>query len=546
VFDGELVSHDLVIVKAERPSAMERRVRTAQPLVVFLNKGGATYRPGGDDPATNHSSVVQYFGLTQAVIPPFSGSSGEWEQYKQCVADTYAPFNIVVSDVEPTSGVYIEVSSGGDSSSIFGQSFGGIAPLGCSGVSAAVVFVMTDEYPGQPLAACWAAAQESSHALGLDHELLCADPMTYLYNCPLPKRFQDQNVQCGESAPGHTCTCTGQQQQNSYQWIASQVGLAGTCTPACAGKVCGSTDGCGGTCQAGSGCTSCTPSCAGKACGAADGCGGTCQAGSGCTTCTPVCTGKTCGSADGCGGTCQSGSGCNPSCTPACSGFVCGTSDGCGGTCQPGSGCKPQGGTDTLAPTVAIVSPDDGATLPGDASLTITVRATDNVGVVKASLVWEFTGETLDCPTSHAGITCTQSGDSFAWTLSPGSGSRSFHATALDAAGNLGQSPRRTVNLVTSGGLAVELQDPAPGAIFQGGDPIRVAAKISGATGPVHAVLNWSSPYGLRAFALVEATAGVYEIHGTLGMAGPRTWSVTATDSAGNSLTAAPRSATVR
>jgi hypothetical protein len=43
-----------------------------------------------------------------------------------------------------------------------------------------------------------------------------------------------------------------------------------------------------------------------------------------------------CGTADGCGGTCTAGSGC---CTPACSGVACGTADGCGGTCQPGSGC---------------------------------------------------------------------------------------------------------------------------------------------------------------------------------------------------------------
>jgi Zn-dependent metalloprotease len=121
------------------------------------------------------------------------------------------------------------------------------------------------------------------------------------------------------------------------------LGTCGACTPVCSGKVCGTADGCGGTCQAGSGCTpACTPVCSGKVCGTADGCGGTCQAGSGCTpACTPVCSGKACGSGDGCGGTCQAGSGCTPGCTPACSGKVCGSADGCGGTCQAGSGCTP-------------------------------------------------------------------------------------------------------------------------------------------------------------------------------------------------------------
>jgi hypothetical protein len=106
--------------------------------------------------------------------------------------------------------------------------------------------------------------------------------------------------------------------------------------------------GAGGSFVADSGPTPCQPSCAGKLCGDADGCGGTCQAGSGC--CTPNCTGKECGAADGCGGTCQAGSGC---CTPACAGKDCGSGDGCGGTCAIGSGCT------TSCATWQAVNPDD-------------------------------------------------------------------------------------------------------------------------------------------------------------------------------------------
>jgi hypothetical protein len=61
---------------------------------------------------------------------------------------------------------------------------------------------------------------------------------------------------------------------------------SGTCVPGCGNAVCGSDDGCGGTCQPGSGCTvpdgGCAPSCTGISCGAANGCGGTCAPGSGC------------------------------------------------------------------------------------------------------------------------------------------------------------------------------------------------------------------------------------------------------------------------
>ena len=61
------------------------------------------------------------------------------------------------------------------------------------------------------------------------------------------------------------------------------------CSAACAGKLCGAADGCGGNCLPGSGC--CAPKCQGKACGSSDGCNGTCAQGSGC--CTASCSGKT-------------------------------------------------------------------------------------------------------------------------------------------------------------------------------------------------------------------------------------------------------------
>jgi hypothetical protein len=165
----------------------------------------------------------------------------------------------------------------------------------------------------------------------------------------------------------------------SHQWCTS-------CTPSCASKACGASDGCGGTCCAGSGCTSvscstcktpdscgsacvnvtngttciggtcqngtctasCTPSCTGKTCGAANGCGGTCCAGSGCTSvsCSTCKTPDSCGSAcvnvtngTTCtGGTCQNGT-CTTGCTPSCAGKTCGATNGCGGTCCAGSGC---------------------------------------------------------------------------------------------------------------------------------------------------------------------------------------------------------------
>jgi hypothetical protein len=135
---------------------------------------------------------------------------------------------------------------------------------------------------------------------------------------------------------------------------------AGTCTPQCGGKQCGS-DGCNGscgTCPSGQSCDAngqcqkiCTPQCNGKTCGP-DGCGGTCgtcPAGQTCdstgkcqTICTPNCNGKTCGP-DGCGGTCGScpaGQTCgsNGQCTPSggtCGHPICSTGGALSAGCDP-------------------------------------------------------------------------------------------------------------------------------------------------------------------------------------------------------------------
>ncbi|MGC4121293.1 MAG: DUF4082 domain-containing protein [Myxococcales bacterium] len=165
------------------------------------------------------------------------------------------------------------------------------------------------------------------------------------------ERNGNANINLSWAIPGDTVKTI----PSTYLFPTSS---AGTCTPNCSGKQCGS-DGCGGTCgscASGQSCgaaglctSSCTPSCSGKQCGS-DGCGGTCgscasgqtcsAAGTCASSCTRSCSGKQCGS-DGCGGTCGScASGqtcsaaglCTSTCTPSCSGKQCG-SDGCGGSC---------------------------------------------------------------------------------------------------------------------------------------------------------------------------------------------------------------------
>lgn len=104
---------------------------------------------------------------------------------------------------------------------------------------------------------------------------------------PPPK--PDKAVPCGPGACDGCCTASGTCVFGSSDTACGQSGdpcvscaakgvsciNRSCCQPSCSGKPCGSSDGCGGTCKAGSGC--CSPSCSGKACGDPDGCGGTCS-----------------------------------------------------------------------------------------------------------------------------------------------------------------------------------------------------------------------------------------------------------------------------
>jgi MYXO-CTERM domain-containing protein len=90
-----------------------------------------------------------------------------------------------------------------------------------------VTYTFSAVYQGNVQAICETTAQEVSHALGLDHEYLCEDPMTYLFGCG-PKTFQDQTVACGEDGP-RACACGGQ--QNSVQALLQVLGPADQLPP---------------------------------------------------------------------------------------------------------------------------------------------------------------------------------------------------------------------------------------------------------------------------------------------------------------------------
>jgi hypothetical protein len=92
---------------------------------------------------------------------------------------------------------------------------------------------------------------------------------------------------------------------------------------------------------------------------------------------------------------------------------------------------------DTTAPTVAITSPADGAVITGEN--TVTVSATDNVGVVGVTLL--FDGEI-------AGGEATSAPYAFGWnSLGVTNGTHTIAALARDAAGNTATSTPVGINV---------------------------------------------------------------------------------------------------
>jgi hypothetical protein len=113
----------------------------------------------------------------------------------------------------------------------------------------------------------------------------------------------------------------------------------------------------------------------------------------------------------------------------------------------PGPGPGPGPGRDTTPPTVVVTSPPAGAVLPANSTVTIRATATDDVRVVDTALYWARNSLTVPCDNNTPGVTCVRSGDSYTWSFAVGTGSRSFHVIARDAAGNAAQTPDRTIQL---------------------------------------------------------------------------------------------------
>jgi len=228
--EGEMPRGVYVVIPPEHaddPGAPQTDVMYAGEIIIYMNRLGGTYTPGFNDARTNRSSVPNQ----TTTIPPWNVSEAGWAQVMECMRNNWAPFNVVITDVDPGNVPHFESIVAGHPNDVgFPNGVGGVSPFtsDCSVIDNSIVFTFAEVYGSNYQAICETAAQEVAHSFGLDHEFLCADPMTYLGGCGA-KTFQNTDAPCGEGN-ARVCACGGAT-QNSVGMLLSRIGPAQEITP---------------------------------------------------------------------------------------------------------------------------------------------------------------------------------------------------------------------------------------------------------------------------------------------------------------------------
>lgn len=190
--------------------------------ILFLQRctGGLDLMPGENSSINNTSSIV----TGPVTLPEYPFGDESWDEVVLRTKGIFEPFNIDVTDEDPGDVPHDEAVVCGEGSDIgFGPGVGGVAPFTCGIILNPITFTFAESLGNSPQLIAEVIGQEAAHAWGLDHELLCEDPMTYLSGCG-PKTFQDVDAQCGEFDP-RPCMCE-METQNSYQIILGAFGPA--------------------------------------------------------------------------------------------------------------------------------------------------------------------------------------------------------------------------------------------------------------------------------------------------------------------------------
>src|SRR6185503_7477742 len=69
-----------------------------------FNPGDCTFSPGFDSSISNASSIID----STVTLSAFNAGPTVWDAVMQCVKNTYAPFNIEITDVDPSPAPHFE------------------------------------------------------------------------------------------------------------------------------------------------------------------------------------------------------------------------------------------------------------------------------------------------------------------------------------------------------------------------------------------------------------------------------------------------------
>lgn len=196
---------------------------------IFLARcapAGCVYTPGFEDSRINRSSLLNQ----TAQIPAFPHGDAAWAEHLACVQRAFAPFDVVVTEVDPGTATHWEIVVAGLPSHIgFPSGIAGVSPFTCGVIQNGIAFSFAEVYAASEVKElCWTTAHEAAHLLGLDHEVLQRDPMTYLEGCK-EKVFAPADAPCGTTVP-ETCLCGGST-QNSHAMLTAVLGPGGPGTP---------------------------------------------------------------------------------------------------------------------------------------------------------------------------------------------------------------------------------------------------------------------------------------------------------------------------
>ncbi|MBT8493759.1 MAG: hypothetical protein KJO07_11920 [Deltaproteobacteria bacterium] len=189
-------------------------------VVIYLNRFGGLFLPGKNDSRLNTSSLVD----EPRILPIYSGSDSQWNEVLSCVNEQFSGYRVQVTDKDPGTTAHFEAVVSGEPEDLDqAEHIGGLSPfrLDCGVIDNSVVFVFADIFGDDTGRLCEIIAQEVAHSFGLDHQMNCDDPMSYLGGCGV-KRFRNANASCGEYEQ-RECAC-GQDTQNSRVLLADYLG----------------------------------------------------------------------------------------------------------------------------------------------------------------------------------------------------------------------------------------------------------------------------------------------------------------------------------